>query len=244
MKNAKPPKVAPALFESTGRKTSKPNQPVASFIQEASNLYVWCLDDLLKLNSVGISTELINELPLRIETCKNAQSYWNKQLNTTEESQIQWRKAAPQAIQLRKELLTAMRYAFQNKPASLALLSGISKRHGYTDLIQDLNNIASLGRSNAALLTNISFDLSLLDEAANTSKMLAELWATAKAERNSNAGLKRNRNKAYWHLHQLVSEIREAGKYVFRNDKSRYIGYTSPFWRNKYQKRSRQNPAS
>jgi hypothetical protein len=240
MKNTKKPKIAPTtLLESTAGKTSKPNQPVASFLQEASNLYIWCLDDVIQLNSVGISTELINELPLRIEACKNAQSYWSKQLNTTKESQIQWRKAAPLAIQLRKELLTAMRYAFRNKPALLTPLAGISKGRSYTDLIQNLNDIASLGRSNAALLSKISFDLSLLDEAASSSRMLAELWATAKAERNSNAELKRNRNKAFWHLHQLVSEIREAGKYVFRNDKSRYIGYTSPFWKYKYHKRTK-----
>ncbi|HYQ57004.1 MAG TPA: hypothetical protein VEP89_06615 [Draconibacterium sp.] len=244
MENKKNLNTAPTVFKSTKGRTTKPSQSIASFLQEANNLHIWCLDDVAELNSAGISTAKIDELPLRIENCKNAQSYWNKQLKTTNKSQLQWRKAAPQAIQLRKELLSAMRYAFRDKPALLSLLASISKGRGYTDLIQDLNDLAHLGRSNAVLLTNIGFDLSLLEEAANTSKMLAELWAVAKTERDCNSELKQNRNKAFWHLHQLVSEIREAGKYVFRNDKSRYIGYTSPFWRNNYQKRSRQNPST
>jgi hypothetical protein len=46
------------------------------------------------------------------------------------------------------------------------------------------------------------------------------------------------RDKAYAHLKELVDEIREAGKYVFRNNKNRLKGYSSDYWRKLHRKQS------
>jgi hypothetical protein len=43
--------------------------------------------------------------------------------------------------------------------------------------------------------------------------------------------LKIIRDKAYTHLKMLVDEVREAGKYVFRNNKNRLKGYSSSYWK-------------
>jgi len=59
---------------------------------------------------------------------------------------------------------------------------------------------------------------------------------------NNQSAFKRNRNKTFWHLNELVSEIRAAGKFVFRNDKNRFKGYTSTFWKHKNNKKTKPKP--
>ena len=55
--------------------TSRPNQPIASFVQEADNLYTWCLQDIKALEPVGISAEMREELRLRAVACREAHLY-------------------------------------------------------------------------------------------------------------------------------------------------------------------------
>lgn len=224
-------------------RTDKPNQPIATFAQEADNLYTWCLDDTHALNSIGITADMIEELPKRTDACREAQAIWNSNKNSPNEAQRQWKLLAPQAIEFRAELLKTMRYAFRREPNLLRAVSAITKGNGYSDLIQDLNDIAFLGRQHIDLLNQISFNTSLIDVAATKSDELAELWAKAKIGKDNQTEFKQNRNKTFWHLNELVSEIRAAGKYVFRNDKNRLKGYTSTFWKRKNNKKTKPTPS-
>lgn len=235
MAKSKTMSLLPSNNHSSASKNIKtPNQPVPTFLQEAHNLYVWCQDDAAKLNSVGITNKMIADLPQRTTACSEAHAQWNSYRNTSSNAEKQWKIQAMQAIQFRVELLNGMRYAFRKDKNLLSSLSSVSKGTGYADLIQDLNDLAVLGQNNKELLIKIGYDISLLDVAAARSKELAELWATANVEKDShNTEYKQNRNGSFWHLHELVTEIREAGRYIFRNDKSRYIGYTSTYWKNK-----------
>jgi len=136
---------------------------------------------------------------------------------------------APEAIKFRAEILEIMRYAFRKEPNLLQVISAITKGTGYADLIQDLNTIAVVGKQHIDLLSKIAFDTSLLDVAAKNSREIAVMWANYKMENTNQTEFKQNRNKAFWYLHELVSEIHAAGKYAFRNDKNRLKGYTSTF---------------
>lgn len=224
---------------STSR-ADKPNQPIGLFLQEASNLYQWCLNDAEQLMSVGISMDRINELPIKINACKEAEAIWYSVRNTPQETQKQWRLLAPQAIKLRAELLKTMRFAFRKQPDLLRTLSAITKGSSYAAIIQDLNDIAFLGKRNKKLLVNIGFDINELDTVAAKAKEIASLWANARANQGKGYELKIERNKSFWQLHQLLTEIRLAGRFVFRNNKSRYIGYTSTYWKSKYNKRNKK----
>nr|WP_319401530.1 hypothetical protein [uncultured Carboxylicivirga sp.] len=222
----------------TNKKSSKPTQPIAVLVQEASNLYEWCLDDLEQLQSVGLTKEKINDLLPRIENCRKIQALWTKQVQTIKESRLKWRVELPKAMQLRKEVVISMRFAFRNHPELINRLPVTSKGNGYAFLIQALNDLAFLAKNNTSLLISINFDLALIDKLEETSDMLTELWAIVKVEENSNNDFKLLRNRSFWHLYQLVTEIREAGRYVFRNTQSRYVGYISPFWKQKRKKKS------
>lgn len=220
-------------------KNDRPNQPVVSFIQEASNLYVWCLDDLKELETVGITKEMIEELPQRTEVCLKAQVDWNNARRSSNAAQNKWNLVAPKAMLFKADLLKTLRFAFRNEPDLLSTVEAISKGAGYADLIQDLSDIAVLSRANINLLTEIGFDATLAEVADTKSDQLADLWAQTKSEKSRRTEFREHRNLTFWHLHQLVSEIRTAGKFVFRNDTNRLKGYSNAYWKRKNSRQRR-----
>ncbi|WP_319503486.1 hypothetical protein [uncultured Draconibacterium sp.] len=218
-------------------KSSRPNQPVATFLQEAENLYVWC-DDVPELVKAGVDEELVLKLPENIKACRDAQTLWEKKLKTPGDAQVQWKLQLPEALKLKAGLLQSMRFAFRNNPDLAGRIKHIAKGNSYANLIQDLNDLSVLGQKNSLLLTAIGFDLALLDTATAKSEELAELWAQSKSEKNHLNEAAIARNKAFWTLHRQVSEIRSAGQYIFRHRKDRYVGYVSQYWKQKDQRKS------
>ena len=214
----------------------EPSIPVDVFLQEAENLHHWSLDDADPLKVVGITMAMIKDLPVRAGACREAQSIWNKDYRSQQEAQQEWAEQSPLAYDLRNDLLKSLRFAYRKDPALLGRVSAIADGSGHADMIQDLNDIAVLGRENPDPLTAIGFDLATLDVAATRADELADLLAEANGDKSDFNESKVIRDKAYTHLKVLVDEIREAGKYVFRNDNNRLKGYSS-----QYRRRHRQS---
>ncbi|MCG8322148.1 MAG: hypothetical protein MI921_21805 [Cytophagales bacterium] len=211
----------------------EPGIPVDVALQEAENLHHWANDDADALKLVGITAAMIKELPVRAGACREAQSIWNKDYRSQQEAQKQWAEQAPLAYDLRDDLLASLRFAYRKDDALLSRVSAITEGTGHADMLQDLNDIAVLGRENPDPLTAISFDLAQLDVAATRADELADLLAEANGDKADQNESKLIRDQAYTHLKALVDEIREAGKYVFRKDKNRLKGYASEYWRKK-----------
>ncbi|MFV0269452.1 MAG: hypothetical protein ACK5HT_20200 [Draconibacterium sp.] len=218
--------------------TTEPTLPVDVALQEAENLHHWSLDDAAALAVVGITEDMISDLPVRAGACREAQSIWNKDYRSQQEAQKQWAEQAPEAYTLRDDLLASLRFAYRKDEALLSRVSAITEGNGHADMIQDLNDIAVLGRENTAPLTAIGFELNLLDLAAIRADELADLLAEANGDKADPNESKLIRDKAYTHMKSLVDEIREAGKYVFRNNKNRLKGYSSAYWRKQNRKKA------
>lgn len=208
-----------------------PGMPVDIALQEAENLYHWSLDDAEKLKVVGITKAMINDLPVRAGACREAQSIWNKDFRSQQEAQEEWAEKSPQAYEFHDDLLASMRFAYRNIDALLSRVRAIADGGGHADMIQDLNDIAVLGRENPDPLTAIGFDLAQLEAAAALADSLADLLAEANGDKADQNESKIIRDKAYIHMKELVDEIREAGKYVFRKNPNRVKGYSSDYWR-------------
>ncbi|WP_321288176.1 hypothetical protein [uncultured Sunxiuqinia sp.] len=209
----------------------EPSIPVDVFLQEAENLHHWSLGDSDPLKVVGITMAMIKDLPVRAGACREAQSVWNKDYRSQQEAQREWAVQSPLAYDLRNDLLQSLRFAYRKDESLLSRVSAITDGTGHADMIQDLNDIAVLGRENPDPLTAIGFDLASLDEAATRADELADLLAEANGDKADFNESKVIRDKAYTHLKVLVDEIREAGKYAFRNDKNRLKGYSSQYRR-------------
>lgn len=216
-----------------------PSLPVDVSLQEAENLHYWSMDDAEALEVVGITMAMITDLPVCAGACREAQSIWNKDFHSQEEAQKQWNVQAPLAFGFRNDLLQTMRFAYRKDTSLLSRVAAITEGESNADMIQDLNDIAVLGRENPEPLTDISFELAELDLAATRADDLADLLAEANGDKAEQNESKIIRDRAYTHIKELVDEIREAGKYVFRNDPQRYKGYTSAFWRKKNSKKAK-----
>ena len=221
-------------------KTREPGIPVDVALQEAENLHHWSLDDAAALAVVGITADMINDLPVRAGACREAQSIWNKDYRSQEEAQKEWAKQTPEAYAFRDDLLASLRFSYREDDALLGRVSAITDGSGHADMIQDLNDIAVLGYENPDPLTAIGFDLTQLDLAASRADELADLLAEANGDKADPNESKIIRDKAYTYMKTLVDEIREAGKYVFRKDKNRLKGYSSEYWRKLHRKQSKK----
>ena len=133
-----------------------------------------------------------------------------------------------------------MRFAYRKDDSLLGRVAAITAGDGNADMIQDLNDIAVLGKENPDPLTSIAFDLTKLDLAATRADELADLRARANGDKGEQNESKIIRDRAFAYMKELVDEIREAGKYVFRNDKNRLKGYSSQYWK-KINRRKKEN---
>lgn len=215
-----------------------PTIPTDVLVQEANNLAYWAKQDRAALASVNFDTTLIDDLPVRAGACREAESIWLTQRFTKEEALKEWKLKLPSVIDLRYTIERAMEYAFRKNPDLLVRLELIKDGSGNADLIQDLNDLQVLGRQYEDLLKAINFDMALLDQAAKLAIEMADLLATATGNKANLNQVKDIRDRAYTHLKEAMTEIRQCGQYVFADDKERLQGYYSSRYKNTSPKKS------
>jgi hypothetical protein len=205
------------------------NIPIGVYIQEADNLYHWCKEDKDTLTGLGLSWELVKDLPTRTGALREAEALWNSQRLARKQAAEKWNKKSPAAYNLRDELLQYFRFAFRKYPGLLKQVSRIAEGDRHADMIQDLNDLSILGKQNPGLLANINFDMLLLDKAAATADQIAQLLAEVNTERAEYKEAKRIRDQAFTHLKEAVDEIYEYGQFAFRGNDERKKGYRSHY---------------
>lgn len=210
---------------------STPNLPIDVFVQEAENLYHWCLTDRVPLGGAGLADGLIDNLPVRAGACREAQSLWMKERNTRQNAEQQWKDEAPAAFDLRDQLVHAFRYAFRKEPQLVSRVDEIAEGDSNADMVQDLNDLAKLGYANQALVTGVGVTPEMLGQAAELSDRMGDLLGAVNGERETDSEAMIIRDRAFTYLKQAVDEIRNCGKYVFWRNPDRLKGYFSEHWR-------------
>ncbi|MCP5046990.1 MAG: hypothetical protein GY940_07440 [bacterium] len=215
--------------------------PVPSYIQEADILCHWAEKDKEALTAAGLSWELVEDIPLRNGALIHAEAVWSKQRTGGKEANREWAEESPVAYRLRDRLFKDFRYAFRKHPNLLKIVKATAAGQGHADMIQDLNDLAVMGKNYASLLEPIGFDLSLLDTAAQTAVQMAKLLARATTARREYSELKLMRDRAYTYLKAAVDEVRQCGKYVFDKTSPRFRGYASQHLRKRRQQARARN---
>lgn len=164
--------------------------PVPVYIEEVDTLYHRALQDKDELVAAGVARELIEDLPQRLGALIEAEKKWRKEWKTRNKGALEWDKQSPAGYDLRKRLLADFYYAFRKEPDLMAYLKEISQPGPYSGMIQDLNILSNLGRSNTRLLEVINFDFSLLDKADQTSKQMARLLAAMNYDKGKRSEFK------------------------------------------------------
>lgn len=209
----------------------EPDMPVSVALQEAEDLKEWCLTDKEVLVNAGLNWQLVDDLPVRIGACRYIQSQWQKDFQTQEEAQKEWKLKSPAAYALRDELVHHFLHGYHDYPDLLNKTQKISEGAGHADMIQDLSDLSVLGIANPEPLKKINLDMTLLDKAAVLSEEMASLLAKSNGQKLGDNNLKIIRDKAYMHMKQAVDEIRRHGKYVFWRTPEREKGYVSKYYK-------------
>lgn len=225
-----------AIMAIPNDEVKEPSLPVDVALQEAEDLHYWSSDDAEALKNVGIKMAMIKDLPVRAGACREAQSIWNKDYRSQKEAQKQWKVQSLLAYVLRDELIHTMRFVYRKNDALLGRVKAVAEGGSHADMIQDLNDLAVLGRENTEALAAISYDLTKLDQAASLADEMADLLAEANGDKAEQNGSKIIRDRAFTYMKELVDEIRECGKFLFWKDPSRYKGYISSYWQKKKNK--------
>ena len=216
--------------------TQEPNMPVANFVQEAEDTYEWAKDDKTALTEAGLDITLLEDIPARAGALRYAQSIWQKEYNTFEEAQKEWKEKSPEAFNLHDVLIHEFFHAYHDHSDLYSKVRNIAEGGGNADMLQDMSDLAVLGKANPEPLNKINLDMTLLDKAELISEELSEVLAKANGLRMSDNEMKIIRDKAFIYLKQAVDEVRRHGQYKFWRNPERRKGYSSRY--NKIHRRS------
>jgi hypothetical protein len=209
----------------------KPNMPIRIFLQEAENLFHWCQQDKIALLKTGLDWTLVEDLPARIGALREAESQWLGGRYSHDQAQQDWERDARAAYALRDELLHIMRFAYRSEPALLRRVAEVAAGNGHADMIQDLNDLATLGRHHPAPLQKLNLDPTLLDRAAATADTISTLLAQVNGERLEGNTARVVRDQAYTLLKEAVDEVRTCGQYALWDNAARRVGYLNHYHR-------------
>jgi hypothetical protein len=218
--------------------------PVGIYIQEAEKLYTWCQDDKEELKAKGLDWTVVEDLPIRCGALIESESQWQIEQKLRRKAEKIWVRESPKGYDLRNVLIHHFNYAFRDDSLLIGWIREIAGRLTHSGMIRGLKDLSALGKANQGLLTNIGFDLTLLDMASQTSDALNSKYAAGSWKSEDYREAKKIRNQAFTHLKEAVDLIREYGRYVFWRNAYRLKGYRSDYRRMLNKRSPRRNKVS
>ena len=225
-------KLKPRLEAIPREEVKTPKMPVGTLLQEAFDLYEWAKDDEQALLTAGLDADLLHELPVRARALRYIQSQWSKVLAGDIDARQKWIEAKGPAIRLRNELLHVLQFACRGDNSGvLKTLREIKKGNTIPDLIQDLNDLAVVGKSHLEALERVNYDPANLDRAVRMCMEMGMLLGEVNTR--SERDIKYMRDRASVYLRQAVKEVRAVGRFAFRDDSKRLQGYQHRYFARK-----------
>ncbi len=208
-----------------------PHMPVHAIVHEAEDLHEWSMQDRAALAAKGLNIRTIRYL----EPASGALRYTEAELDKVRFSgpgaQEFWMEHSPQGFELRDRLLNDFLFAYRNNALVLGQVRTIAEGNSGSNMVHDLMKLSALGTENHEELDRISFDPVLLERAMVTADRMATLLGEHVTESTIERGAREWRDRAFTHLHRLMTDIRDYGRYVFYRNEERYRGYISSYYR-------------
>lgn len=128
------------------------------------------------------------------------------------------------AEQLKRDGMAGLRWYARDDADVQRALDRIDEGTGDADLVDDLRKLSDLVDEHRALLKKAN----LPKKAGEAMRTLADTLAETVAERPVDvevAQAEDMRNRAYWHLRDVMAEVRAAGRYAFRDQPKRLAAF-------------------
>lgn len=209
-----------------------PNLPIDVANNETLYLYQIATREKDILSPSGLDLNLISDLPTRVGALRYAQALWNKVFKDRSAAEEQWNVLSKEAFDLRDELLHYCKYAYKNNKSLLETVYRINEGASSADMVQDLIELAVLGKENTSKLEVVGCDITKLDRAEQLAEEVGILLSKVNDDRsNGDKPAKEMRDRAYSYLKQAVDTIREAGRFVHWKDEEKAKQYASAYFR-------------
>lgn len=213
--------------------------PVDHYVHEAKLLYESCQRDKTELVKAGLDWKIVAELPVLSNALSQAESFWMNKYYTEQEVAALWKEKSPRIFELRSEMIHYFRFAFRNNAKTLSLVNRIAGSLSYVSMLQDLNDLAVLGKNNMDALKAVKFNMALLDEAAAIVYELRPLLAKHLVE-SKVIEEKLIRDQALVLVKRIVDEICAFGQFLFWKKPMQKKNYASPYLRRLRSRQTRE----
>lgn len=210
----------------------EPEIPFAVAAQEWADLATVVANPAVRsrLLAVGLSAAMLDTLANDIDASRAAQSEWAVVRDRSKSQGL--RSLEEKGYALRQSLLQSCRWNLRHNRIALVALTGIAEGEGVADLVQDLLDLAYLIETNMAVFAgDQSFDAQTGMQEARS--VAGDLQAGASAEKltTEQTAAKDLRDRAYTYTADRVTQIRLAGRYVFRDDPAMASKFASAYRR-------------
>lgn len=212
----------------------QPDIPVATVLQEAHELNALLREERVRarLLAVGVHDGAFAQLPVAEGALRAAQSEWTVARDRNKSDAQKDREA--RGLALRSELVAAVRWNLREDRKAMAVLSAVQEGEGVADLVQDLEDLATLITVHLEAFTrDQSFDAPAQAESARGLAAEIRSGLAESKQTTPQSAAKELRDRAYTYLDDLTERVREAGRYVFRRDPAMSARFGSAYKRRK-----------
>jgi hypothetical protein len=196
--------------------------PLRHYAQEAVMAYHRFVKDKDALITGGMDFSIVEKLEVNIGASRQLASEASTTTLPSSSKQKEWEIAKEEAELLAYDIKEATLYAFRSRVDLTAKIHFIYNEGGSNaDQIQDLNDLAVIGKANRELMEAVGYDMANFDRAAELSKIMAELLALATLDKSTSPALRILRDKAFTVVKTTIDELNLLARFVFRSDKAK-----------------------
>ncbi|MCG8579436.1 MAG: hypothetical protein MI866_05945 [Bacteroidales bacterium] len=224
-------KMLPEIVALSKEQVQLSNIPISVYVQEAGNLHKRAMLDIEELSKLGMDSSLPERLKNLTAALFEAEINWQELQSDRKKALELWKEKSTVFYDFRKELLEHLEFAFRKDDRLLEQIADIEEGNSHADAIEDLGRLAALGTANVELVEAINYDIAKFDIARSMAREMTDLLATANGYLYRDDEHKLIRDKAYTLLKEVVDEIRDYGRFAFRNDRDHVKGYSSKYRR-------------
>lgn len=195
---------------------NKIDRPVGDVLFEASNLRKTASKEWAALEKKStLPSDALSQLKHLASHLENAEDLWSNLRKRRTPGTLA--KAREKGRELRADTLAALRYFLRGDTEVQARVESIVEGDGDADLIDDLRKLAGLVDEHRGALAKADLPKASSDAYRKCAETLTEETSERASDVDAAKALAL-RNRAYWSLRGWMSEVRAAGRYVFRKD--------------------------
>ncbi|KYF56442.1 hypothetical protein BE04_16060 [Sorangium cellulosum] len=192
-----------------------PDIPVSVAERELTSLARLAHAHAARLARIGIDSDKVALLARFARRLGALEKAWQKARGAVQLTSAQ-RRLRDDAEALDAKLVAGGRWGCRNDPAAQAELSRIADGSGLADTIQDLRDLVDFWSDHESALGVTDITRKDLERARALADALEDAAANEASDASAAHALEL-RNRAFWAADKLAKEIREGGRYAFRD---------------------------